>query len=137
MHLNCSNAQDLFTKVSNSLLAHQYPSKLIQTYTHIALLDAYIKCQRLHRDVSVGNIILIRERSPNPEDNARIMRAELIDWELSAFTSDGNDHDLTVCLFVHITLSNDAHTSQYYTGNLAIYFWKTSCGSIIATLFFR
>ncbi|KAH8115742.1 hypothetical protein DFH11DRAFT_1854205 [Phellopilus nigrolimitatus] len=47
-----------------------------------ALIDAYIKCHMLHRDVSVNNVILVRD----PVTGRR--RGILIDWELSTLADD-------------------------------------------------
>ncbi|KAI0359797.1 hypothetical protein OH77DRAFT_1517405 [Trametes cingulata] len=47
-----------------------------------AMLDASQKCSRIHRDISVGNIILVRER----EGTAR--RGYLVDWECSSKIDD-------------------------------------------------
>lgn len=64
--------------------------------------DALIKCNRLHCDISAGNIILIRRRinpekeTPNDGNNIGKLRAELIDWELSTRATDQNRTRLTV-----------------------------------------
>jgi hypothetical protein len=62
----------------------------------VALIDAYEKAETLHRDVSLGNIILCRLK----EGMERF--GYLIDWELSCKLGRATirDHVLTVCLIL-------------------------------------
>ncbi|KAH8115718.1 hypothetical protein DFH11DRAFT_1301272 [Phellopilus nigrolimitatus] len=55
-----------------------------------ALLDAHTICDTLHRDVSLNNVILVRD----PVTGRR--RGILIDWEMSSTAVDGKatDHDI-------------------------------------------
>ncbi|KAH9946601.1 hypothetical protein B0H21DRAFT_693419 [Amylocystis lapponica] len=50
-----------------------------------AMTSAYVNNRRLHRDISIGNIILVRET----EGTQR--RGILIDWELSSIIEDDGD----------------------------------------------
>ncbi|RPD62298.1 hypothetical protein L227DRAFT_599699 [Lentinus tigrinus ALCF2SS1-6] len=50
-----------------------------------ALSDAHAHASRLHRDISVGNIILIRE------EGSKIRRGYLIDWDASCETNDAGE----------------------------------------------
>ena len=53
-----------------------------------AIIDAKEKCKRVHRDISVDNIILVRKEKG--EDR----RGILVDWELSTeLDSDGRVGD--------------------------------------------
>ena len=65
----------------------------------VALIDAYEKAETLHRDVSLGNIILCRLK----ESMGRV--GYLIDWELSCKLGRATirDHVLTVCLILDPT----------------------------------
>ena len=57
--------------------------------------DARLKDERLHRDISLGNIILVRDPTRS------VRRGVLIDWEVSSQV-DANgvslDRNRTVCL---------------------------------------
>ncbi|KAH8115724.1 hypothetical protein DFH11DRAFT_1702549 [Phellopilus nigrolimitatus] len=52
-----------------------------------ALIDAHEKCNRLHRDISLNNVILVRD----PETGRR--RGILIDWEVSTVADNGTARD--------------------------------------------
>ena len=55
-------------------------SKLMSS--QIAMRDALAKGSRLHRDISVGNIILVAER------DRTVRRGYLVDWETSSKVDD-------------------------------------------------
>lgn len=87
------------------------------------MYEALEKCNRLHHDISVGNIILIRELD---KDGNRIFRAELIDWELSSKASAMAEHELTVSLTIFpIKNSFKQHYYLLQLGNLAIHLGTT------------
>ncbi|RPD62295.1 hypothetical protein L227DRAFT_609533 [Lentinus tigrinus ALCF2SS1-6] len=50
-----------------------------------ALSDAHEHASRLHRDISVGNIVLVRE------EGSKIRRGYLIDWDASCETDDAGE----------------------------------------------
>ena len=64
-------AYDVFTGT------HNFVTLLLLLNTSIAMRDAIAKDNRIHRDLSVGNVILVKENSSN------IRRGYLIDWEAS------------------------------------------------------
>ena len=67
--------------------------KLLLSQTLLAIIEALEKCGRLHRDISLDNIILIW----NSEIGRRI--GILIDWELSTEADDdgvARDYDRSV-----------------------------------------
>ena len=64
---------DVFTGVSSPILSFKNI-----VHAHLAMRDAQTKASRIHRDISIGNVILVRER------DREIRRGYLIDWEASS-----------------------------------------------------
>ena len=57
------------------------------------MIDAKRKCQKVHRDISVDNIILVRTKQGEPRTGI------LADWELSTkLESDGRVKDEDNCV---------------------------------------
>lgn len=64
-----------------------------------ALLSAFDKCNRLHRDISKDNIIIIRDSEGN-------VSGRLIDWEFFTVSDEkgaARDYIRSVSIFDHIT----------------------------------
>ena len=49
---------------------------------NVAMNDAHTRGSRLHRDISLGNIIVVREKGHT------IRRGYLVDWDASCETDD-------------------------------------------------
>jgi hypothetical protein len=78
------NGRELVHAIGDVLLCRS-TGRAVRTCTHIisAILDAYRK-HRLHRDISIGNILLVRKEGHHERSGV------LIDWEYSC---DVQDHE--------------------------------------------
>lgn len=88
----------------------------------IAMLEARDKNNRIHRDISPGDVILVKEPS------SRIRKGYLIDWELSCYVDEhGQAHE-----YDHVVsdgaLSAEGYVSASFTGYLAIYVDQATIG---------
>ena len=75
-----------------------------------AIIDAKKKCNRIHRDISMDNIILVRK------EKGRDRKGILVDWELSTeLGSDGRvvDKDRSACLFCIMIAFLSSFLKQY------------------------
>ena len=80
--------------------------------------DAFAKERRIHRDLSVGNIILVQERDSSTR------RGYLIDWESSCKVDDAGDavetgRAVSVCRHGG-KLSKPEHPTSF-AGHLAVH----------------
>ena len=74
------------------------------TPVHVAMRDALAKDSRLHRDISVGNIILVQE-------TGNIRKGYLVDWDASCRVDDsglaleeGRAVRMSFCFLPHVNL---------------------------------
>ncbi|KAI0948897.1 hypothetical protein AcW1_008642 [Taiwanofungus camphoratus] len=87
-----------------------------------AMLEARDKNNRIHRDISPGDVILVKEPS------SRIRKGYLIDWELSCYVDEhgqAHEYDRVVS---DGALSAEGYVSASFTGYLAIYVDQATIG---------
>ena len=84
----------------------------------VAALEAFIKRGRLHRDISIGNIVLVRK-------NGEIRRIGfLIDWELSCSTGKNRSaRDYARSVRVHLLLL--LKVTYTTAGDLGVHVYKS------------
>ena len=75
----------MYTQVRTSTNFSMEPLARKLTVSPEAMMDALQKDSRIHRDLSVGNIILVQD------GDASARRGYLIDWEASCKIDDGGD----------------------------------------------
>lgn len=63
-----------------------WPRCALKVINILAIIDAYDLDNRIHRDISVGNIVLVRH-----DAESEIRRGYLIDWELSCSSTRKDD----------------------------------------------
>ena len=88
-----------------------------------AIIDAKKKCNRIHRDISMDNIILVRK------EKGRDRKGILVDWELSTeLGSDGRvvDKDRFTCLFCIMIAFLSSFLKQYVPGYSVSPRWLTT-----------
>ena len=80
------------------------------------MLDAHAHASRLHRDISIGNIVLVREQ------NSSIRKGYLVDWDASCKTDDaGKALDVGRVVRIIYILPNTVCCSSLSTGYLDVH----------------
>lgn len=76
---------------------------------YVAMTDAFEKADTIHRDISVGNILLVKHSDDGPRTGY------LIDWELSCKTDKKlrRKHERTVSYEYNLSLSYAAISPLY------------------------
>ena len=80
------------------------------------MLDAHAHASRLHRDISIGNIVLVREQ------NSSVRKGHLVDWDASCDTDDaGKALDVGRVVRIMYILHNSVCCSSLSTGYLDVH----------------
>lgn len=96
-----TDARELFLALQDVLEGACFPISLYSLLmSSAAIIAAYEKCQRLHRDVSLDNIILYRSKKGERR------RGVLIDWEFS------------------VPVSREGKARDYHRSVSCFYFWS-------------